>query len=261
MKKTLILLIFSVIISVNLKAQNLILKKGKLLIDDIEVFDYKIDVAKGWLSIYDLKTKEELIYIEESLGGIDNEHGNDYVIFKFLKQKVTVETSGYSFWIDYVKFLYRNKIFDSNGKIDDLKINLFQLQFDENLTEFYKLSFSEKLTKSKELYPFKYWRENYYEYEMEQYTQENCDAAKKIFDDLIGKLIKAGENEEKEKKIKLFEIAIKELNKLSEKEEGLIETGEREDLCKLIDKITIASGLNPTDYADGEGIADLWREW
>lgn len=240
MKKTLIPLIFSVIISLNLEAQNLIIKKGKILLDEIEVFDCKVDVAKGWLSIYDLKTKEELIYIKESLDGIDNEYGNDYVIFKFL---------------------YRNKVFDSNGKLDDLKIKLFQLQFDENLTEFYQLSYSEKLIKSKELYPFKYWRENYYEYEMEQYTQENCDAAKQIFDNLIDKLIKAGENEEEEKKIKLFETAIKELNKLSDIVEALIETGEREDLCKLIDKITIASGLNPKDYANGEGIADLWREW
>ena len=123
------------------------------------------------------------------------------------------------------------------------------------------LSYSQRLQKTKEFYPFKNWRENFFEYEMEQYTQENCDAAKYIFDELIDKLIEAGENADEKSKLQLFEKALKSLNRLSEKEEALIETGEREDLCELIDKITIASGLKPEDYADGEGIADLWREW
>ena len=35
------------------------------------------------------------------------------------------------------------------------------------------LSFSEKLNKTKELYPFKRWRESFFEYGMEQYTEEN----------------------------------------------------------------------------------------
>jgi len=48
---------------------------------------------------------------------------------------------------------------------------------------------------------------------------------------------------------------------LNKVEAGIIETGEREDLCELIDKITIAAGLNPEDYAQGDGLADLWREW
>ncbi|WP_299101551.1 hypothetical protein [uncultured Winogradskyella sp.] len=123
------------------------------------------------------------------------------------------------------------------------------------------LSYSEKLNKTKAIYPFKSWRENYFEYDMEQYTQENCDAAKQIFDDLINKLINFGEHATEKKKLGLFKNAINKLNHLSATDESLIETGEREDLCELIDQITIASGLNPIDYADGEGIADLWREW
>ncbi len=130
-----------------------------------------------------------------------------------------------------------------------------------NLSKNDNLSYFERLNKTKELYPFKGWRENFFEYEMEQYTQENCDSAKQVFDNLINELIKIGENADDKKKVQLFEKAIKYLNRLSEKEEALIETGEREELCELIDQITISSGLNPIDYADGEGIADLWREW
>lgn len=123
------------------------------------------------------------------------------------------------------------------------------------------LTYSEKLIKTKEFYPFAKWRENFLEYEMEQYTEENCNEAKSIFDNLISKLIKLGENANRTEKEKCFETAIKSLNKLNEKDTGIIETGEREDLCELIDQITLASGLNPKNYAEGEGIADLWREW
>lgn len=123
------------------------------------------------------------------------------------------------------------------------------------------LTYSERLIKTKEFYPFAKWRENFFEYEMEQYTEENCNEAKRIFDNLISKLITLGENGNRTEKEKCFEIAINSLNKLNEKDEGIIETGEREDLCELIDQITLASGLNPKDYAEGEGIADLWREW
>lgn len=123
------------------------------------------------------------------------------------------------------------------------------------------LPFSEKLNQTKKGYPFKAWREAFFEYEMEQYSEENCNAAKAIFDNLISKLIKLGEHGNEKDKIALFKKAVNSLNNLDNSVEGLIETGEREDLCELIDQITIASGLNPQNYADGEGLADLWREW
>lgn len=130
-----------------------------------------------------------------------------------------------------------------------------------DLSENGDLTYSEKLNKTKALYPFEHWRESFFEYEMEQYTEENCNEAKSIFDNLISKLITIGEHGSITEKEKCFEIAIKSLNELNEKDEGIIETVEREDLCELIDQITIAAGLNPKNYAEGEGIADLWREW
>ncbi|MCI5056181.1 MAG: hypothetical protein MRY83_08735 [Flavobacteriales bacterium] len=117
------------------------------------------------------------------------------------------------------------------------------------------------LDNTKKLYPFKKWREAYFEYDMHQYSEENCAAAEKIFDDLIQGLNQIGMDATEESKVALFEIAINTLNDLNDGIPGFIETGEREDLCDLIDAITKASGLNPEDYADGDGIADLWREW
>lgn len=60
----------------------------------------------------------------------------------------------------------------------------------------------------------------------------------------------------------MFKVAVEGLNYLNDTIEGLIETGEREDLCLLIDRIAdAAAGLKTTDYRDGEGIADEWRNW
>jgi hypothetical protein len=96
----------------------------------------------------------------------------------------------------------------------------------------------------------------------EQYSEENCMKAYKIFDDLVDGLIQKGQNALEKDKVKLFKKCVLALNDLDEELDNcFIETTEREDLCELIDKITIAAGLNPEDYADGEGLSDEWREW
>lgn len=130
------------------------------------------------------------------------------------------------------------------------------------------MTYKEKLEKAKELYPFARWRESFFPPEdepefggMEQYTQENCDKAQAVFDSLLCKLTQLGEDAPGDTKVEMFKEAILSLNDLDEEIGGLIETGEREDLCALIDEITIAANLIPADYGSGEGIADEWRDW
>ncbi|MEO3405964.1 hypothetical protein AAFN85_18775 [Mucilaginibacter sp. CAU 1740] len=123
------------------------------------------------------------------------------------------------------------------------------------------VTYQDKLNQCKSTYPFTQWRKMVDD-GLDQYTEENCNKAKTIFDNLISGLIKAGEAATEKQKVELFEKAVTSLNRLNDKIDGsLIETGEREELCALIDKITIAAGLNPDDYGDGGGIADKWREW
>ncbi len=130
------------------------------------------------------------------------------------------------------------------------------------------MTYQEKLEATKQQYPFDKWREMFYpdpEDEglegMEQYTPENCDRAQAVLDTLINKLVAAGQDADKRVKESLFEEAVLALNALNDEIEGLIETMEREDLCELIDVISLAAGLDPADYADSEGIASVWRDW
>lgn len=55
------------------------------------------------------------------------------------------------------------------------------------------MNYTEKLNQAKSSYPFARWRRAF-EHGLLVYTQENCDAMQKIFDDLIDALIARGEN-------------------------------------------------------------------
>ena len=122
------------------------------------------------------------------------------------------------------------------------------------------MEYQNKLLSEKKFYPFGNWRKSYDD-GLTQYTAENCNKAKKIFDDLIDALVDIGENASEAQKKEVFKAAILKTNQLSEEIDDLIETGEREDLCKLTNKITTACGLDPNKYGDGEGLASEWREW
>lgn len=122
------------------------------------------------------------------------------------------------------------------------------------------IDYQNKLFATKEFYPFEKWRDNY-SLGLTQYTEENCNKIKKVFDDLITSLIEIGKNASEAQKIKLFQTAILKTNQINEETGDLIETGEREEICELTNKITVACGLDPQKYGDGEGMASEWREW
>ena len=122
------------------------------------------------------------------------------------------------------------------------------------------MAYQDQLLKAKDSYPFTNWR-GYYEQGLTQYTEENCNRIKQFFDELIDSLIAIGPAASEGAKMELFKTAILKTNDLNDEIDGLIETGEREDLCELTDKITVACGLDPARYGDGEGLASEWREW
>lgn len=117
-----------------------------------------------------------------------------------------------------------------------------------------------RLTAVKKLYPFALWREGA-EGDLDQYTKENCNAAKAVFDRLLKELIALGETGEEDQKLALFREAVEALNELNAEVPNLIETGEREQLCELFNEIARAANLDPTKYGGGEGPASQWRDW
>ena len=123
------------------------------------------------------------------------------------------------------------------------------------------LAYRDSLNKTKDFYPFDNWRKAYSD-GLTQYTESKCNAAKKIFDDLISDLVKLGKAAKESDKISLIKKAILKTNALNEKTDGtLIETGEAEQLVELTNRISIVCGIDPSKYGSGEGPASEWREW
>src|SRR5262245_19763695 len=117
--------------------------------------------------------------------------------------------------------------------------------------------YRDRLADAKERYPFRGWAA----WGIEQHTDQALDLFAAVFDRLIERLAALGEQAPEPDKVTAFRQAVEALNALNETNEILIETDEREDLCKLFDIITRAGGLDPRKYAGGEGLADEWREW
>jgi len=105
-------------------------------------------------------------------------------------------------------------------------------------------------------YPFPRWAAS----GLEAYTEDACAAFAHVFDRLIDDLVALGPDADEAAKLAAFERAILATNDLDE-EAGLIETGEREDLCELTNAVAVAAGMDPTRYGGGEGPASEWREW
>ena len=74
-------------------------------------------------------------------------------------------------------------------------------------------------------------------------------------------LLRLGEDATEREKLDALKSAVVALNTLNRQIPGLIETGEREDLCDMFDEIAQACGLEPANYGDGQGVATEWREW
>jgi len=117
--------------------------------------------------------------------------------------------------------------------------------------------FADSLNATKASYPFGRWAES----GLDQYTSEACGQFAHIFDLLIDELNQLGSTASEVSKLAAFEKAVVALNALNETDESLIETGEREDLCMLVNTIAVAAGIEPTKYGGGEGPASEWREW
>lgn len=105
----------------------------------------------------------------------------------------------------------------------------------------------------KQKFPFDNWRA----YWREPDEQAECDAVEQAFDELLADLIELGPNATEAQKIACFQKAIETTNDHAE----VIETTEREDLCELTNDTTVACGLDPDAYGDGEGLASEWRDW
>lgn len=133
--KNLLLLLITIISYNVVNAQKVKLKNEFIYIDGVKVFKYEKNAGEGWLSIYDLDSDDEIIFIRENNNGTSGYRNDDYTQYKFLKEDIVIEISTYTYWKNHVKFLYENKCFDLDGNTDKKKIQNTFDKFDENITD------------------------------------------------------------------------------------------------------------------------------
>ena len=88
------------------------------------------------------------------------------------------------------------------------------------------MTYAEGLELTKQSYPFDRWHEGLQD-GLDQYTKENCDKARDIFDLLIRQLIILGAEADESLKLKEFERCVLALNDLDEALDCLC------DVCNL----------------------------
>jgi hypothetical protein len=114
-----------------------------------------------------------------------------------------------------------------------------------------------RLAAAKAHYPFRKWAE----WGIDQHTHQALDLFVAAFNQLIERLTTLGQQAQESDKIAAIRQAVETLNALNEKNEILIETEEREDLCELFNIIATAADIDASKYGDGEGPASEWRDW
>src|SRR5262249_39076471 len=104
-----------------------------------------------------------------------------------------------------------------------------------------QMTYADRLNSQRSNFPVAKWR-TAGERGWELYSKANCDRAESILHELIDGLIDVCEAAPEAKKVALFKTAVEALNELNDETE-MIETGEREDLCELLDQIATDCGI------------------
>lgn len=134
-KQILFTLIISIIGFSSINAQKIKIKKDKIFLDGNEVLN--IDWS-GWsleTSIFELNTENEIVFAKTHPNGTPNYSDDDYLQIQFITLDKKLEISDRKFGKGLVKWLFKNKIFDSNGILNPEKVETLIKKYDENITE------------------------------------------------------------------------------------------------------------------------------
>lgn len=135
MKKTLsllALLAFSSFVS----AQEVKLKKKKVLFDGIEVLSYeREDMGVFQIHFYDLKSNDEILFLKRNNNETPSYYEDDYTQIKFIGLKKGLEVKQQKSWTAYLEWLIKNKVINGDGTINEEKVDVLIQNYDENITK------------------------------------------------------------------------------------------------------------------------------
>lgn len=137
MKKAKLFLLASMIFgTIICNAQTVEMDNGKVTCNGKEILNYKVDKWGTYqVHFYSLDSNEIIL-----VSDIDNEtpkyYEDDFTSIKFLQLGKKVETKvKKNKWKHYLVWFIENKVMDTEGKINEEKLDLFIKNYDEKITE------------------------------------------------------------------------------------------------------------------------------
>ncbi len=135
MKKTLTLLAFLTFSNL-ISAQEVKLKKEKVLLDEVEILKYeREDFGVYQIHFYDLKNNDEILFIKRNDNETKGYLDDDYTQIKFIGLKKGLEVKQKKTWSSYLEWLIKNKVINSDGTLNEEKVDALIENYDENITK------------------------------------------------------------------------------------------------------------------------------
>jgi hypothetical protein len=141
--KILSIAIFTITGFMSVNAQEVEIKKDKVLLDGKEILRYEKENVSNQ-SYYSLTDDEEILHFRFSDNETQQYLEDDYFILNFLKEKVKVEsTETYRATVlmssrksseKLIKWLLKDKVLNTDGTINSEKLDNFYDKYNENIT-------------------------------------------------------------------------------------------------------------------------------
>ncbi|WP_130735649.1 hypothetical protein [Flavobacterium sp. J27] len=127
MTKHYILLLTTLLLSLTVYSQDVDFKKGKVLVDKQNVFNYDKRKMGSEISLFKLDTTTEIIYIEINNNNTISYLDDDYVRLVFPKNEVSIKSSLLinKNFKEIIQLLFMNNVVDYKGNINAENLALF----------------------------------------------------------------------------------------------------------------------------------------
>lgn len=132
MRHLLPLLLTLLLATAHSAAQDVKLKKGKVLIDGVETFDYTVDMLTSETHVCHLGTQDDIVLITYKNNGTSNYKGDDYMTVFFESARLLLSTSNMYYGLRgevMVKRLITEKVLLGDGTIDPDRLETFRVKY------------------------------------------------------------------------------------------------------------------------------------
>ena len=128
MRKNYILFLTTVLTSLSVFSQEIDLKKGKVLANNYSVFTFDKRKMGSEISLFQLDTNTEIIYIEINNNNTISYLNDDYIRLVFPKNEVTIESTLLlnKNFKEIIQLLFMNNVVDLEGNINTENLELFK---------------------------------------------------------------------------------------------------------------------------------------